>query len=68
MGDMSPDVSINHFIRVDTYTAAAVPALMLEGVDPPLLQLVSGVGGVDPPPPLLQLLFGRRGSTPPVWF
>ena len=64
-GVMSPDVSINAFVRVDTYAAAAAPALVLGGVDPPLLQLVSGVGGVDPPPPLLQLLFGQRSSTPP---
>ena len=37
-------------MRVDTYAAAAEPALVLGGVDPPLLQLVSGVKGVDPPP------------------
>ena len=63
---MSPDVSINRFIRVDTYAAAAAPALVLGGVDPPLLQLVSGAGGVDAPRRCCSSCLAREGSTPPA--
>ena len=45
---MSPDVLINHFLRVDPRSAAAAVAFGPGGVDPPRRRSAS-TGDVDPP-------------------